>query len=149
MKVILLQNVPKVGKKYELVEVAPGYARNFLVARGLGEIITRVNVGRVEELQKRRSLEAAKESARLEKALATLAATKLSFAREANEEGHLYAQITMHDVAEAIEKATEVAIPAAQIHAAHQIKSVGEHQVKVQVGEKTVEITLDVTAVAA
>lgn len=149
MKVILLQNVPKVGKKYELVEVSPGYARNFLVARSLGEIITRVNVGRVAELQKRRALEAAKEEARLEKALATLASTKLSFAREANEEGHLYAQVTMHDIAHAIEEATQVAIPAAQIHAAHQIKSVGEHKVKVQVGEKTVEITLDVTATVA
>lgn len=148
MKVILLQNVPKVGKKYELVDVAPGYARNFLIARGLGEIVTRVNVGRVEELQKRRALEAAKEAARTEKALTTLASTNLEFVREANEEGHLYAQVTMHDIAEAIEKATEVAIPVAQIHAAHQIKSVGEHKVKVQVGEKTVEITVNVTVAA-
>ncbi len=148
MKVILLQNIPKVGKKYELVEVAPGYARNFLVARGLGEIVTRSNVGRVEELQKRRTIEAAKEAARVEKALATLEKTKLTFAREVNEEGHLYAQVTMHDIAEEIEKIAEVAIPVAQIHAPHQIKSVGEHKVKVQVGEHTAEITVEVTAAA-
>lgn len=146
MKVILLQNIPKVGKKYELVDVAPGYARNFLVARGLGEVVTRTNVGRIEELQKRRALEAAKESARLEKAVAALSGAKIEFAREANEEGHLYAQITAHDVAHAIEEKVQVALPANHIHIAHQIKSVGEHKVKITVGEKDVELTVEVTA---
>lgn len=146
MKVILLQNVPKVGKKYELVEVAPGYARNFLVARSLAEVVTRSNVGRIEELQKRRAAEAAKEAARLAQAVTALAGSTIEFAREANEDGHLYAQVTAGDIAHAIELSKEVAIPAAQIHIASHIKSLGEHKVEIALGEKKVEVTVNVVA---
>lgn len=146
MKVILLQNVPKVGKKYEVVDVAPGYARNFLAARGLCEIVTRVNVGRVEELKKRRSVEAAKEAARVEKAVAGLSGASLEFSREANEEGHLYAQVSAHDVAAAIEEKVGVALPANHINFESQIKTVGEHKVKVTIDDKEIEVTVVVTA---
>lgn len=146
MKVILLQNVPKVGKKYELVDVAPGYARNFLVARGLAEVITRENVAHIEELKKRRALEIAKENARMEKAAVTLAGKTINIAREASEEGSLYAQVSVHDIAQIIEEMTAVALPVNHIHIAHQIKTTGEHKVKAHFGEKEIEFTIQVTA---
>jgi large subunit ribosomal protein L9 len=146
MKVVLLQHVPKVGKKYEIVEVAPGYARNFLVARGLAEAVTRANVARVEELKKRRALEVTKEHARMEKAAGELAGKRIEISRETNEEGGLYAQISLHDIAQLIEEKTQVALPVHHIHLAHQVKTTGEHAVKVEFGEKTVEFTLVVSA---
>lgn len=146
MKVILIQNVPKVGKKYELVDVAPGYARNFLVARGLCEVITRSNVGRIAELQKRRALEAAKEDARRANAVTLLSGAVFEFAREANEEGHLYAQISTHDIANAIELKTEVAVPANHISIPSQIKQVGDHKAIVTIADKAIEITIKVVA---
>ena len=62
MKVILLSDVAKVGKKYDIVDVAPGYARNFLLARGLGEVITKINGKRVAELTKKREVEKKKQN---------------------------------------------------------------------------------------
>ncbi len=146
MKVILTQNVPKVGKKYELVDVAPGYARNFLVARNLCEIITRSNVGRIAELQKRRAFESAKETARMEKAVSHLSGSVFEFARETNEDGHLYAQISSHDIANAIELKTEFAVPVNHITIPTQIKQVGDHKVKVAIAGKDIEITVKVVA---
>lgn len=146
MKVILLQNIPKVGKKYELVEVAPGYARNFLVARNLCEVVTRSNVGRIAELQKRRAVEAAKEEARIEKAVKLLNGSVFEFAREANEEGHLYAQVSTHDIASAIELKTEVAIPANHISIPSTIKQVGDHKATVSLADKQIDITIKVVA---
>jgi ribosomal protein L9 len=47
MEILLTTDVPKVGKKYSVVNVAPGFARNFLIARGLGEAVTKQNAKRV------------------------------------------------------------------------------------------------------
>jgi large subunit ribosomal protein L9 len=146
MKVILLQNVPKVGKKYELVDVAPGYARNFLVARNLCEVVTRTNVKQIAELQKRRSVESAKEDARMEKAVNLLSGAVFEFTREANEDGHLYAQVSAHDIANAIELKAEVAIPTNHISIPTTIKQVGDFAATVTVAGKEIEITIKVIA---
>ncbi len=146
MKVVLLQNVPKVGKKYEVVDVAPGYARNFLVARGLCEVITRNNVAKIAELTKRREAEAKKEEARIEKAVTGLTGASLSFAREVNDEGHLYAQISTHDIAAEIESKFGVAVPVNHISLEKQIKEVGDHTAIVNISGKEIEITISVVA---
>ena len=137
MQVILLSDVKNVGKKYELVDVAPGYARNFLFARGLGEAITKSSAKRIGELAKKREVEAKKQQVVLEKALAGVKDTVVMLKRPANEEGHLYAGVTQHDLAEALGKAIGAAIEGAHIDLEKPLKQIGEFEVEAKVGEKT------------
>ena len=146
MQVILLSDVKNVGKKYELVDVAPGYARNFLFARGLAEAITKSSAKRVAELAKKREVEAKKQQEVLEKALQGVSDTVVMLKRPANEEGHLYAGVTQHDLAEALGKAIGAAIESAHIDLEKPLKQLGEFEVVARVGEKEAKFKVVVEA---
>lgn len=148
MKVILLSDVAKVGKKYEIVDVAPGYARNFLLARSLGEAVTRDNVKRVNELTKKRAVEQKKQDDNLEKSLAKVKGASVTIVRTANEEGHLYAGVTRDDLALELGKAVSASYTADHIVLEKPIKEVGEFSITVKVGDKTAEFALKVEAEA-
>ncbi len=137
MKVILMSDVKNVGKKYELVDVAPGYARNFLFARDLAEAVTKENAKRVADLTKKRTVEAKKQQDVLEKSLAGVKDTVVMLKRAANEEGHLYAGVTQHDLAESLGKAIGAAIESAHIDLEKPLKEIGEFEVTAKVGDKT------------
>lgn len=144
MKVILLSDVTKVGKKYDIVDVAPGYARNFLLARGLGEAVTKVNGKRVADLAKKREVEKKKQADLLDRSLAGVAKVTLSLTRKANEEGHLYAGITRDELALLLGKEVGASYSAEHILLEKPIKEVGEFTVSIMVGEKKAEFMLKV-----
>jgi large subunit ribosomal protein L9 len=146
MKVILLSDVKNVGKKYELVDVAPGYARNFLFARSLAEAVTKSNAKRIADLSKKREVEAKKQQDILEKALLGVSDTVVMLKRAANEEGHLYAGVTQHDLALALAKAIGAAIESAHIDLEKPLKQLGEFEVSAKVGEKTAKFKVVIEA---
>jgi len=146
MKVILLADVAKVGKKYDIVDVAPGYARNFLLARSLGEAITKVNGKRVAEMAKKREIEKKKQADILEQSLTGVSKVSISLTRKANEEGHLYAGVTRDDLSTLLGKELGATYSADNIDIEKPIKEVGEFKIPVKVGEKKAEFTLVVTA---
>lgn len=148
MKVILLSDVTKVGKRYDIVDVAPGYARNFLFARGLGEAVTRENAKRVAELSKKREAEKKKQGEILEKAFAKVKGAKVTLSRKANEEGHLYAGVTKEELALALGAAIGGSFTADHVELEKAIKEVGEFTIPVVLGEKTAEFTVVVEAEA-
>jgi large subunit ribosomal protein L9 len=136
MKVILLSNVPKVGKKYDVVDVAPGYARNFLLAQGLGEAVTKANEKRVLALEVKREAETLRQTALLEKAFAGVSNAVITLKRAANEEGHPYAGVTREDLATELGKAIGAALEAQHIDLEKPLKALGEFTVTAKVGEK-------------
>lgn len=136
MKVILLSNVPKVGKKYDVVDVAPGYARNFLLAQGLGEMVTKTNEKRVLALEAKREAEKVRQAALLEKAFAGVTGAVITLKRAANEEGHLYAGVTREDLALELGKAIGGALEAEHIDLDKPLKALGEFTVTAKVGGK-------------
>ena len=146
MQVILTSDVKNVGKKYEIVDVAPGYARNFIVARNLGEVVTKSSARRVAELAKKREVEAKKQHAVLQKALDGVSDTIIIVKRAANEEGHLYAGVTQHDLAEALGKAIGAAIESAHIDLEKPLKQLGEFEVDAKVGDKTAKFKVVIEA---
>ncbi len=146
MQVILTSDVKNVGKKYEIVDVAPGYARNFIVARNLGEMVTKSSARRVAELSKKREVEAKKQHDVLQKALDGVSDTIIIVKRAANEEGHLYAGVTQHDLAEALGKAIGAAIESAHIDLEKPLKQLGEFEVDAKVGEKTAKFKVIIEA---
>jgi len=130
MQLILLKDVKKVGKKGEVVHVADGYARNFLIPKGLAQPATEKVVGAVKEQVKYRekSLEQAK---RQEKEWAKeLAETTLEF-REKASGGSLFGSITRETLAETlVEKGMRIA--SEDILLPKPIKAIGTHEVSVR-----------------
>lgn len=149
MKVILLSDVKNVGKKYELVDVAPGFARNFLLAKELGEAVTKLNAKRVAQLQAKRSIEVARQHEILEKAFAGAKDASLVLTRNANEEGHLYAGVTAEDLALELSKAIGAEIRAEHILLEKPLKAIGEFEVAAKVGEKTANFKVSIVAEVA
>lgn len=146
MKVILLADVKNVGKKFEIVDVAPGYARNFLLARELGEAVTKQNAKRVAELQKKRELQVSREREALEKAFSGVKDAVASFTRNANEEGHLYAGVTAEDIALELSKKIGAELRPDHIVLEKAIKNLGDHKVAAKLGEKEVHFVVTVVA---
>lgn len=146
MKVILLSDVTKVGKKYDIVDVAPGYARNFLLARGLGEAVTQANARRVAEMTKKREVEKKQQDERLAKSLAGVGEAVVTLTRNANEEGHLYAGVTKEELAEALNTAVGAAFTEDHIMLDKPLKAVGEFNIVVALNGKEATFKVQIEA---
>lgn len=144
MKVILLEDVAKLGKKFELAEVKPGFARNFLFAKGLAEAVTKANAKRVADLQHKRDLEIKAQQAFLEKAFKGIKGVVLSFSRKANEEGHLYAGVTKEEIAIELGKAVSAAFTPDHIMLDKPIKELGTIPVAAILNDKTAQFEVTV-----
>jgi large subunit ribosomal protein L9 len=131
MQIILQEDVDKLGNRGELVEVAEGYARNFLLPRKLALEATDGNKKRIEKM---RAAFARKEATEKESA-ATLAGllanVSLEFARKSGENDQLFGSVTSGDVAEALE-AKGYNIDKRKIVLADPIKAVGEYDISVK-----------------
>ncbi|MBI4704045.1 MAG: 50S ribosomal protein L9 [Deltaproteobacteria bacterium] len=102
MQVVLTEDLPNVGRSGELVRVRPGYARNFLVPRGLAAMATKDNVARVEHEQRVATARTAKQRSAAEALAAELGQVKLTIARTVGEGQKLYGSVSSRDVAEAL-----------------------------------------------
>ena len=137
MRVILLQDVAKVGRRHEVKEVADGFARNFIIPRGLGQVADSKNLAKLETLKARAAGEQALNQELLNKLLAKLAETKLTIIAKANPAGHLFAQVHAKDIAAALQVEHRVNIAPEQIILETPIRTVGEHQFKIKLPDQT------------
>jgi large subunit ribosomal protein L9 len=131
MQVILLQDVDKVGLRGDVVEVARGYARNFLIPRRLAETAT---PARVAELSKREGLRARQEAKTFDQAqeiAQTLEQTELRFDVKAGPTGSLFGSVTATDVADALWRTRKVRIDRRKVELPEPIKRVGRYAVPV------------------
>lgn len=127
MKVILLRPVEKLGRQGEIKEVALGYARNYLIPRGLADEATPDLVLQVQNQRKRVVREAEMELEKVETLSAKLDGQEVTVSAKATPEGTLYAAISPTKIAAALQT-KGFAIKKEQVSAAH-IKEVGEHEV--------------------
>ena len=145
MKVILTKDVADLGVKGDVVDVAAGYARNYLVPRSLAVKATAGSLRQAEAM--RRTREEA-ERRLLEEAEAlgqSLVGTRVVIAARASDEGKLFGSIGSGDVSEAIKKFTGVEVDRGIIAVDAPIKEIGLHEVQVQPHPKVVfPVTLDV-----
>jgi len=102
MQIILQEDVEKLGNRGELVEVAEGYARNFLLPRKLGLEATAGNLKRLERMRAHFAKKEATEKDAAQKQGEQLAAVSLEFTRKAGENDQLFGSVTSLDVAEAL-----------------------------------------------
>ena len=139
MEVILLQDVEKVGLRGDVVDVARGYARNFLLPRKLAEP---ASPARVAELEKRASLRARQEAGTFDQAreLADrIEKTELRFDVKAGPTGSLFGSVTATDLADELWKVAKIRVDRRKIDLSDPIKKVGRYEVPV-------ELFTDVTA---
>jgi len=133
MEVILREEVPHLGTTGDIVKVKPGYARNYLLPRGLAVAADRRNVKELEHL-KRVSAEKRDRERRAAETLAQkLTALRLSIKARAGEEGKLFGSVTNQDIEKALEGAG-YPIDRRRIRLAEPIKTLGEHMIPVQLG---------------
>jgi large subunit ribosomal protein L9 len=131
MQVILQEDVEKLGTRGELVDVADGYARNFLLPRKLGLAATPGNMKRLEKMRQAFAKREAVERGEAETLAGLLAGVTLTVSRKAGESDQLFGSVTSADVAEALE-AQGYTVDKRKIHLADPIKAVGEYQVPVK-----------------
>jgi large subunit ribosomal protein L9 len=131
MKVILQKPVDKLGVPGDVVDVADGYAHNYLMPRGLAVKATKGGVKHVESLQRAHTVRVNAAKADAEQVAQRLTATPLTVRAHAGEEGRLFGSVTPGDVAEAIEAQTGVRVDRHDVHMDEPIRSVGVHEVRV------------------
>jgi large subunit ribosomal protein L9 len=141
MQVILRQDVEKVGLRGEVVDVARGYARNYLLPRKLAEPAT---PARVAEIQKRVDQRARQEASTFEQAkelAATLEATVLRFEVKAGPTGSLFGSVTPTDLTDEIWAKAKIRVDRRKVALDEPIKKVGEYMVPVELfTDVTVEV---------
>lgn len=132
---ILLQDVDTLGERGTVIDVAPGYLRNYLVPRKLAQPATR---GALEEAQRR--MEAAERTRqeaaeRAEENAALLTKTVLTVREQAGEDGRLFGSVTAQDIVDAIRDARGIKVDRRKVHLEEPIRNVGTHMVVVEVSE--------------
>ncbi len=145
MKLILTDDVTELGKRGDVVDVADGYARNFLLPK---KFAIKANTGALEQAESIR--EARIESDRRAKELAENIATQLVGSRvvlaaQAGDEGQLYGSVAVVDIVKGISRFTGIELDRDQIELGEPIKAIGLHEIQVKVHpEVQFPLTLDV-----
>ena len=131
MELILREAVPSLGKAGDLVRVKPGYARNFLLPRGLAFEATEGNKKRIAGEAKARVAKESAERAEAQAFATKLGAVSLDFTAKAGEDGKLFGSITAGDIAEQLE-AKGLTVDKRKIEMEHPLKELGFHSVSVK-----------------
>jgi len=131
MRVILQQSVDKLGVPGDIVEVADGYARNYLMPRGMAVKATKGGEKHVTSLKRAHSVRVNQAKAEAETVASRLIASPIAISAHAGEEGKLFGSVTPADIAEAIEKQTAIRVDRHDVHLDEPIRSVGTHEVRV------------------
>ena len=132
MKVILKQDVAKVGKKGDLVEVSDGYGRNFLVGRGLGEEATPGRLREYQEFQKTQKARDDKRQKSAEEMKKKLGGKLVSVKVSAGEGGKLFGSVTSAQVAEALSAQFGAGIDKKDIKLDESIKQAGSYAFRIK-----------------
>lgn len=147
MKVILSDDVDKLGRKGDVVTVADGYARNFLVPKGLAMVASKGSLKQAALMQKARTEKDERDKQAAAAKVASLAATPVYISARAGEEGRLFGSVTNSDVARAIEDQLEEKIDRRNIRLDEPIRTLGTHQVEVHLhAEVNALVTVEVIA---
>ena len=148
MRVVLREDVDNLGRKGDLLDVADGYARNFLVPRGLAIKATRGVVQQAEAMRRNREVREVRDRSHATELAQRLSTTRIEVKARAGEGGKLFGSVTSGDIAEAVLAQTEVELDRRKISLAEPLKELGTVEVPVQL-HTDVEATLTIEVVAS
>jgi large subunit ribosomal protein L9 len=147
MKIVLRVDVANLGRRGDLVDVADGYARNYLVPRGLAIQATSGAVRQADSMRRARQVRDSSEREGAEAMAGQLGAGRVQITARAGEGGRLFGSVTSSDVAEAVASQTGVQLDRRKVHLHEPIKTLGVHEVPVRL-HTDVEATITVEIVA-
>ncbi|HEY3061116.1 MAG TPA: 50S ribosomal protein L9 [Chloroflexota bacterium] len=148
MKVLFKKDVPEVAKAGQVKEVADGYARNFLIPRGLAIAATSAALKQVAEVQAVTSRRSAEEEAAAKRLKERLEAEPIVLESKAGSQGRLYGSVTTADVAAAVKKQLGTELDRRDLELAEPVRHVGSFHVSARL-HKGVTATLTVEVRAA
>jgi len=146
MKIILLKDIPKLGKKYEVKNSSDGHAVNMLIPRGFAIAATPENLRRIEAIKAKVEGEKKVYEALLTENLKTLEDTVLTITGKANEKGHLFAGLHQAEIAAELAKETRIQLDPSFIQLDHPIKEIGEHTIEIKGEGKSAKLKVVIKA---
>jgi len=149
MKVILKQDVDNLGQRGDIIEVADGYARNFLFPRNLALRATPENIKQEEERKKIAQQRQDREKWKALKIAEKLKGVRLSIKRQVGEEGKLFGAVTSQDIAREIKRRLNVEIDHRKVDLSEPIRVIGIREISLKLHPEVeisfeVEVTKDV-----
>jgi large subunit ribosomal protein L9 len=147
MKVVLRTDIDQVGKKGDIIDVADGYGRNFLVPKGLAFKATPGVEGQATAMRRGRDLRDATDRAAAETVAKSLVARVVTISARAGAEGKLFGSVTTSEIAEAVAEQTGIEIDRRKLHLDEPIRSLGQHLVPAKLhADVEFPITVDIVA---
>ena len=147
MKVILRANVEGVGNTGDLVDVANGYAQNFLMPKGLAMRATEGAATQAEAMQRSQELRGVKEREGAEEIGQQLQAQTIAIQARVGQDEQLYGSVTTSEIAEAVQAQTGVVLDRRDMSLEEPIRTVGTHQVDMRLhSDVRIQITIEVSA---
>jgi large subunit ribosomal protein L9 len=134
MQVILLQDVEKLGLRGDVVDVARGYARNFLLPRRLAEVATTARVKELERIEAQRALHEARSSEQAQEIAEVLGKTVLRFEVKSGPTGSLFGSVTPSDIADEIWRTRKIRVDRRKV-ATDPLKRIGRFSIPIAVFE--------------
>ena len=135
-EVMLMADVKFLGKAGEIVNVAPGYARNMLLPQGLAAPVTEASRRRLAKLEAQRAAERAARKAEAEQLATKLTGLSVTVSAQVKEDGtSLYGSVKASDLLAAIEADRGIKIERSQLNLPDQLKEVGQYDAKIDLGE--------------
>ncbi len=145
-EILLVKPVENLGGEGDQVKVRAGYARNYLLPRGIAVPLTAANRKQVEALKKRRAEREANELSGAQEIAKKLEKTSLAFAVKTGEGGRMFGAITANDIHEKL-TASGLTIEKRRINLHTPVKTLGQHTVKIKLhADVTVELSFDVVS---
>jgi len=128
MDIILLQNLDKVGEKYDVVTVKNGYGRNFLIPKGLALIANDTNLRRLEDLRRRQSAKESKMKDEFQSMASSLEGKMLKIVAKAGTSGKIFGSVTSIQISQAIKEQFDLEISRKKIELKDEVKNLGEYK---------------------
>jgi large subunit ribosomal protein L9 len=146
MKVILLKDVSKLGKRYDVKDVSSGHALNLLIPQGLAVTATSDAMKRVDLQKKKAEGERRVHEELLSKNMKGIESAAITVTGKANEKGHLFAGLHREELVAELLKQTGLQVDPSFIQLEHPIKEVGEHMIEVKAAGKSGKFKLTIEA---
>ncbi len=145
MKIVLRTDLPSLGKRGDVCDVADGYGRNYLLPKGLAIPATDGVQAQADSMRRSRDLRDSKDREAAETVARTLVPMVIKIPAKAGAEGKLFGSVTTADVAEAVAAQTKVVLDRRRLHLEEPIKALGTHEIPVKLhSEVEFRVTVDV-----
>lgn len=134
-KLLLVEDVENLGRSGDIVNVRPGFARNFLMPRGLAVIADKSAIKMQARLQEQRKLQALEDRKAAEGSAAQLEGVTLTTIVKVDQEGHMYGSVSSQDISHLLKEQTGLDLDKRHMALKHAIKEIGVHTINVKLKE--------------